>query len=193
MDILQEVFFFVNIICFLAIIFVFVTLMAMIDNDITDIIVIIFGTSAVVCYVMWTVSVFELKMEYTFTPKFAIQGYIVAVDRTIINASFMVFLALIPPERFDGDKISGRQFTFLVGSVVIVSGALLALTVPNKRVYHRKMYEEEKHIVVSDLDNDNQEYPDRKSIELRKEALRKSMEAKGEGTEVIAIRAAEDL
>ena len=137
--------------------------MTLIDTPFTDVLVIVFGIAAIVLYVIWTVSVYELKLEYTFTPDFAIHGYIVAFDRTIISASFAVFVAAIPPERFDGDRVSGRQFTFLLGSVFVVAGALLALTVPNKRVYHRKMYEEEKHNIVDDLDNFNTEVPDRTS------------------------------
>lgn len=123
-----------------------VTILVFIDTETADYAVIFVGSGAIVCYVLWTVAVYELKMEYVFSSVDAIQGYVIAIDRTIINLSATIFLAAIPPERYTGNLISGRQFTFSVGAIFMGLGTLLALTIPNKRLYLRKQYEEENEI-----------------------------------------------
>lgn len=128
-----------------------VTVLIFVDTEAADYGVIFVGSGAIVCYVLWTVAVYELKMEYVFSSEYAIQGYVIALDRTIINLSATVFLAAIPPERYTGDLMSGRQFTFLVGAVFMLIGTILALTIPNKRDYLRKKYEEENDVTVNEI------------------------------------------
>lgn len=128
-----------------------VTILVFVDTELADYGVIFVGSGAIVCYVLWTVAVYELKMEYVFSSEYAIQGYVVAIDSTIINLSATLFLAGIPPERYTGDLVSGRQFTFVVGSLFMILGSVLVLTLPNKRDYLRKKFEEENDITVNEI------------------------------------------
>lgn len=134
--------------CFLAI-----ALFIFLDQEITDYLILALAMIALVFGILWTVSVYELKIEYVY-PGFAVQGAVVAVDRTIINFSTFVFLLAIPPERFDGELVDGRQFTFLIGAICVTLGACLAVFGKNKRKYLRKEFEEEHGIENTDNDFD---------------------------------------
>lgn len=132
-----------------------VTVLVFIDTETADYFVIFIGSCAIICYVIWTVSVYELKIEYVFSSEYAIQGYVVAVDRTVINLSASLFLAAIPPERYEGDAMSGRQFTFLVGAVFMLLGTILAWTIRGKRNYLRKQFEEDNDVTVAEILDSN--------------------------------------
>lgn len=60
---------------------------------------------AVVTLVLWTMAVYELKIEYVFSKDYNLEGYVVGMDRTIINLSAAMFLLLISPETVDGNNV----------------------------------------------------------------------------------------
>lgn len=134
-----------------AVCFTVVALLMLIENEVTDVIILVTASVAIIFSVMWTVSVYELKIEYTFSPLYALQGYIVSTDRTIINFSSVAFLFAIPPERFNGKNLDGRQFSFLVSAFFVILGAILALTIKDKRSYLRQQYEKENRLSVANL------------------------------------------
>ena len=132
-----------------------VTICVAIGTQGSEFVVLGVGAAALLCFVLWTVSVYELKMEYVFHPDYALQGYVVAVDRVIINLSSLIFVAAIPPERFSGERISGRLFTFLVGGFFMMIGVILVLTIRNKRAYLRIEYEKQKETASEDSEDKN--------------------------------------
>eukprot|EP00924_Labyrinthula_sp_SR-Ha-C_P003556 maker-scaffold_53-snap-gene-1.3-mRNA-1 protein AED:0.00 eAED:0.00 QI:245/1/1/1/0.5/0.33/3/20/528 len=127
-----------------------VTAMVAIDESWTDAVVLVMAFVAILSYVLWTISVYELKIEYVFSSDYSLEGFVIAVDRVIINLSSLVFVASIPPERYSGPAISGRLFTFLVGAVCMFIGVVLIYTIKDKRNYLRVNYEEEYHKGVED-------------------------------------------
>lgn len=66
------------------------------------VVVIVAGVVAVVSFVAWQVSGYELKLEWGFTPEMNLEGAVAAFDRIVINISSMVFIVAIPPERLGG-------------------------------------------------------------------------------------------
>lgn len=160
--------------CLAASCFVGVAILMLIDTEPTDYMVMGLVVIAVIFSVMWTVSVYELKIEYTFSREYALQGYIVSTDRTIINLSAVIFLFAIPPERYKGSGIDGRQFSFIVGATFVAIGALIALFIPKdlKRKYLRAEYEKEKRVSVANL-MDYEEDVSKEKVEEAK-ALRAS-------------------
>ena len=82
-----------------------------------------------------------LIAEDVFHQDWSIQGSVVAVDRLLINASSLVFLAAIPTDRFEGDKVSGRQFTMYVGTIFMFLGVVFVASIKHKIRYHRKHLE----------------------------------------------------
>ena len=147
-----------------------VAIFLMIDTEPTDWAVGFLVLVAVAFFMMWSVAVFELKMEYVFSPEYAVQGYVVAMDRMIINFSRLVFLAAIPPERFEGDRVDGRQFSFLVGAFFFTIGAILALTIPHKRKYLRKEYEEEHPGEIEDEITGKKVTPEVRTLDILRSA-----------------------
>eukprot|EP00924_Labyrinthula_sp_SR-Ha-C_P006227 snap_masked-scaffold_31-processed-gene-0.7-mRNA-1 protein AED:0.32 eAED:0.34 QI:0/0/0.5/1/1/1/2/134/289 len=121
-----------------------VTICVAIDEPFTDAIILVMAMVAILAYVLWTVSVYELKLEYVFSSENSLEGFVIAVDRAIINLSSLVFVASIPPERYEGPLISGRLFSFLVGAVCMGIGVVLVYTIKDKRKYLRLEYEAEK-------------------------------------------------
>ena len=115
------------------------------------------GFIALIFFVLWTISVYELKMEYVFNKDYSLAGYVVAVDRVILNLSSLIFVLAIPPERFIGDRVSGRLFTFLVGGLFMLIGVILVLTIRNKRKYLRMEFEQQKEEEKEEKDEEEGE------------------------------------
>lgn len=113
----------------------------MFDQDFFDALFIAVGSIAIVAFVLWTVAVYELKEEYVFNSEKYLEGFIVGIDRAIINLSLVVFLSAIPPERADNLKLSGGQFTLVVGLVFMAIGTVVVWTTRDKREYKRTQFE----------------------------------------------------
>ena len=153
----------------------FATICLALNQPFFDAVFVFLGSTALVAFILWTVSVYELKMEYVFNKDFHLEGFIVGVDRFIINLSLVVFLASIPPERADNMRIEGGLFTLLIGLVFMVIGTVVVLTTPNKKDYRRTNFEEDnvgKESVV-DLAQDDDRQNDfdhlRESLKQAKE------------------------
>lgn len=95
-------------------------------------------------------------MEYVFSAVFALQGYVVAVDRTVINLSSLVFLVAIPPERIESGILEGRLFTFTIGSISMLLGTLCVYAIRKKRKYLREEFETEKRMSVAEIQDKNE-------------------------------------
>ena len=81
---------------------------------------------------MWQTAVFECKLEYVFDKDVNLEGYIVGIDRIIINLSSTIFIALIPPER-TGSPMN----TFLIGAVIMLVGCVPVAIIKHKHSYLR--------------------------------------------------------
>lgn len=152
-----------------------VTSFLFVGTKAADVFVLMLGVVAVICYVLWTVSVYELKLEYVFTPDYAIQGYVVSVDRTIINLAGLLYLAIIPPERYKGDAMEGREFTFIVGMISMFFGVCCVYAIRDKFAYLRKAYEEETNETVAEILNEDKVYS-----KAPEEKVKSMLEAKAE-------------
>lgn len=106
-----------------------------------DVAILFLAGGAIVAMIGWTVAVYELKLEYVYTPEFNIQDYVVGYDRTIINLSSLVFISLMAPEQYGTD---GRTTTMVIGLACLVVGTVLVLTTRDKYAYKRTEYETEK-------------------------------------------------
>eukprot|EP00924_Labyrinthula_sp_SR-Ha-C_P006870 augustus_masked-scaffold_8-processed-gene-3.11-mRNA-1 protein AED:0.13 eAED:0.34 QI:0/0/0/1/1/1/3/0/1415 len=110
------------------------------------------ASAATLLYLIWQVVVFELKLEYVFVADYALQGIVVATDRTLANLSTLIFLSNIPPEKYDGPAMSGRMFTFVVGGAVFAVAVIIVAFLPHKRRYLRAKVEAELNIKQSSPD-----------------------------------------
>eukprot|EP00924_Labyrinthula_sp_SR-Ha-C_P008852 snap_masked-scaffold_2-processed-gene-4.27-mRNA-1 protein AED:1.00 eAED:1.00 QI:0/0/0/0/1/1/2/0/257 len=124
--------------CFCWIIATFCTF---VGNEVTDVILLITAMGAVLAYSLVVISVYELKMEYVFHASYNLEGFVMAVDRVVINLSRLMFVASFPPERYKGPGLSGREFSFVVGSFSMILGVAILLSIKNKRSYQRTEYE----------------------------------------------------
>lgn len=127
------------------VLFVLVTIFVFIEGAVTDIVVLVLGSAAPLTYILWTISVYGLKLEYVFDRTHSLEGNIVAIDRTIINLSSVLFVAAIPPERYKGSLMSGRQFTFVIGTCFMILGTVLVYSIKDYDKYKRKAFELEHH------------------------------------------------
>ena len=93
---------------------------------------------AIAAYVAWQVSVYETKLEYAFTPKFNLEGWIVGADRIVINLSSLIFVTAIPPE-----NVGGALNTSIIGAVIMFIGCLPTALITNKYRYKRKAFDDE--------------------------------------------------
>ena len=73
------------------------------------VVVIVCGAMAASSYIVWQVSGFELKLEWGFKPELNLEGAITSFDRILLNLSSLIFVAVIPPERW------GSIVTFWAG------------------------------------------------------------------------------
>lgn len=73
------------------------------------IVVIVCGAMAASSYIVWQASGFELKLEWGFRPDINVEGAVTAFERVLLSTSQLVFVALIPPERW------GSIVTFWAG------------------------------------------------------------------------------
>eukprot|EP00924_Labyrinthula_sp_SR-Ha-C_P014824 snap_masked-scaffold_43-processed-gene-1.102-mRNA-1 protein AED:1.00 eAED:1.00 QI:0/0/0/0/1/1/2/0/509 len=106
-----------------------------------DILFLIGVAIALDAYLIWQISVYELKVEYVYDHNIALQGHIVGIDRTLINMASLTFVSTIPPERYEGDLFTGRQFSFFIGSFAMVIPVYLVWRIKGKRDYKRQAYE----------------------------------------------------
>eukprot|EP00924_Labyrinthula_sp_SR-Ha-C_P006765 maker-scaffold_29-snap-gene-4.4-mRNA-1 protein AED:0.00 eAED:0.00 QI:197/1/1/1/0.75/0.8/5/660/519 len=119
------------------------TLFTALGGPLADYLFLLVIVFALVALVVWTVTVYELKIEYVYSSEFSLEGLIVGIDRMIINLSGLIFLASIPPERLPDEKaISGRLFTFLAGSGAMLVGLFFVFALPDKRKYRRILHED---------------------------------------------------
>lgn len=164
-----------------AICFLIITGFIFADTEFTDYGILVLAVVALVANVLWTVSVYELKIEYVFEG-FAIQGAVVAVDRTIINFAAFVFLLAIPPERYKGDLIEGRQFTFIIGAVFVTLGAALAVCIPKstRRDYRRQAFESDSQGTSLVDDFEEPKYIEDSNTKTEEEIKTKSREKKND-------------
>jgi len=132
-----------------------------VGTDASELAIIGLGTLALVAFVVWSVGVYELKLEYTYSTEYSLSGLVVGIDRTIINSGTLVYVAAIPPERFDGD---GRVKTMYAGLASMLVGTLLVLTIRNKYAYLRKEHESEIDTTEITADNADKLMFDEKSI-----------------------------
>mmetsp|Transcript_18322 Transcript_18322/g.23389 ORF Transcript_18322/g.23389 Transcript_18322/m.23389 type:complete len:523 (-) Transcript_18322:93-1661(-) len=109
--------------------------------------VLVLGVGALVTFIVWSIGVYELKLEYTYSKEYNLGGAVVGVDRTIINSASLVYVAAIPPERFD---IDGRTKTMYIGLASMAIGTLLVLTVRNKYRYLRQEHENELESIATE-------------------------------------------
>mmetsp|Transcript_3004 Transcript_3004/g.3570 ORF Transcript_3004/g.3570 Transcript_3004/m.3570 type:complete len:511 (-) Transcript_3004:1545-3077(-) len=131
-------------------------------TDASEVAILGLGAGALVSLSLWTVSVYELKMEYVYDRTYSLGGFIVGFDRTIINLSTLVFVAAIPPERFESLDVPGRNMTMYIGSVFMLFGVILVWTIKDKYLYLRTAHEdEEKEGKIDTVSN-----ADGKTIEL---------------------------
>eukprot|EP00924_Labyrinthula_sp_SR-Ha-C_P008853 snap_masked-scaffold_2-processed-gene-4.29-mRNA-1 protein AED:1.00 eAED:1.00 QI:0/0/0/0/1/1/2/0/249 len=124
-----------------AICWILATLCSFKGSGVTDVILLIAALGAVAAYGLVVISVFELKIEFVFQPESNLEGFVMAVDRVIINISRLVFVASIPPERYKGPDLDGRQFSFVVGGISMILGIVILLSIKNKRCYQPTKYE----------------------------------------------------
>ena len=132
------------------------TLCIFVSTDETAIILLITACSALVCVILWTVAVYELKIEYVFSAENALQGYVVGMDRAIVSSSSLVFLAAVPPERIPSGPLRGGRLTFFGGALAFAFGTFLVYIIKHKRRYKREEFETRTDAVVSDLDDVNE-------------------------------------
>lgn len=92
--------------------------------------------AAVLTFVLWQVGVYELKIEYVFTPDYNLEGWVVGYDRVIINLSSLVFVSAIVPER------TGSGLTSMwIGLIFMCLGLIPVLSIRNKFEYRRYEHE----------------------------------------------------
>mmetsp|Transcript_1085 Transcript_1085/g.1385 ORF Transcript_1085/g.1385 Transcript_1085/m.1385 type:complete len:178 (+) Transcript_1085:32-565(+) len=108
---------------------------------VADYAILILGGGALISLALWTVFVYELKQEYVYDREYSLSGFIVGYDRTIINLSSLVFVASIPPERFEDLDIDGRNMTMYLGAIFMGIGVLLVYTIRGKYDYLRLQHE----------------------------------------------------
>jgi len=91
---------------------------------------------AIVAYISWQTSIFELKLEYVFRNDISLEGWVVGTDRIVINLSTIIFVSLIPPER-----VGGGLNTFIYGAIIMVIGCIPTATIKKKYRYKRSLFE----------------------------------------------------
>lgn len=94
---------------------------------------------AIVAFTAWQAAVYETKLEYVYSKKFQIEGLVVGIDRLLANLATAIFVPILAPE-----SVGGALNTYIIGTALFITGAVLPFTIKNRRAYLRQAVENEK-------------------------------------------------